>query len=360
MPRVVGIDPGTFSIDLCGLDDGRVFLDRSIPTREALADPAALVSLLEESAPLDLVAAPSGYGLPVAEVRSLGEEEIRLACLSARGDEGGIGGLGALLRAIASSSLRAVVTPGVVHLPSVPDHRKVNRVDMGTADKVCAVALALHERSHGGDSADEAFILLELGGAFTAAIAVEGGRIVDGLGGSSGPLGPTAPGALDGEVAFLAGEVTKRMLFEGGALAVAGVPAAPVESLARADSPAARTAWEAYVESVVKAVAALSVSAPRARLVLLSGRMSALPVVRETLAARLAPIGPGFVVEPLRGLARVAKHAAQGAALVADGLAGGHAAPIVRHLGIAEARGTVLDHLYVVSRLTARQRLGLV
>ena len=60
------------------------------------------------------------------------------------------------------------------------------------------------------------FILLELGGAFTAAIAVEGGRIVDGIGGSSGPLGLRAAGALDGEVAFLAG-CPKRMIFDGGA-----------------------------------------------------------------------------------------------------------------------------------------------
>ena len=75
------------------------------------------------------------------------------------------------------------------------------------------------------------FILLELGGAFTAAIAVEQGRIVDGLGGSSGPLGAMASGALDGEVAFLAGQVTKQMIFSGGALAVAGMPDARAEAL---------------------------------------------------------------------------------------------------------------------------------
>src|SRR5256886_17663401 len=59
MPRVIGIDPGTVSIDLCGLEDGRLFLDRSIPTSDALADPARFVRLLEDAGPVDLVAGPS-------------------------------------------------------------------------------------------------------------------------------------------------------------------------------------------------------------------------------------------------------------------------------------------------------------
>src|SRR6266571_4462232 len=147
MPRVVGIDPGTVSIDVCGIDDGRLFLDRSFPTGQVLAEPAAFVALLEAGGPLDLVAGPSGYGLPL--------------------------------------------TPGVVHLPTVPEYRKVNRVDLGTAEKVCAAALAIDEqaRRFARPLADVSLVLLELGGAFTAAVAVAGGRIVDGVGGSSGPLG---------------------------------------------------------------------------------------------------------------------------------------------------------------------------
>jgi predicted butyrate kinase (DUF1464 family) len=55
---VIGIDPGTVSIDLCGLDEGRLFLDWSLPTREALADPEALVRLIESAGPCDLIAGP--------------------------------------------------------------------------------------------------------------------------------------------------------------------------------------------------------------------------------------------------------------------------------------------------------------
>src|SRR5216683_4375890 len=147
MPRVIGIDPGTVSLDLCGLDDGRLFLDRSLPTAEALADPARFVAELEAAGPLDLVAGPSGYGLPLTRVQDATEEDLRLAFLSAPGETGGIGGLRTLVRALARSALPVVLTPGVLHLPTIPAHRKVNRVDMGTADKVCAVALAVADQA---------------------------------------------------------------------------------------------------------------------------------------------------------------------------------------------------------------------
>jgi predicted butyrate kinase (DUF1464 family) len=61
----------------------------------------------------------------------------------------------------------------------------------------------------------------------------------------------------------------------------------------------------------------------------------------------------------LKGVAAISKHAAQGAAIVADGLAGGSSAALVDRLGIREARGTVLDYLYVISAEHARARLGI-
>src|SRR4030088_2578389 len=95
MARVIGIDPGTVSVDLCGLDDGHVFLDRSLSTAEALADPFVIGSVLDDAhlaAPLDLVAGPSGYGLPLTAARDLTDADLRLAYLAATGEAGGIGG----------------------------------------------------------------------------------------------------------------------------------------------------------------------------------------------------------------------------------------------------------------------------
>jgi predicted butyrate kinase (DUF1464 family) len=360
MPRVIGIDPGTVSIDLCGLDDGEVFLDRSLPTAEALADPALLPRLLEEAgdgAPLDLIAGPSGYGLPFVRAADATETDLRLAQLTAEGEQsGGIGGLGRLMRQLARSPVPVIYTPGVIHLASVPPHRKVNRVDMGTADKVCAAALAVSESAarHAIRPADVSLILLEVGGAFTAALAIDRGRIVDGCGGTSGPLGARAAGALDGEVAFLAGSVSKRMLFGGGASTIAGTADA-FEARATAEG---RLAWDAYVEGTVKAVAAMHVSVRRPLEVVLSGRLARTPGLVEELAGRLA-VSPDVPVRVGRGFAAISKEAAQGAALIADGLAGGKARELVEAMALRDAHGTVLDHLFVISAAAARARLGI-
>src|SRR2546429_1922902 len=214
MPRVIGIDPGTVSIDLCGLEDGRLFLDRSIPTSDALADPARFVRLLEDAGPVDLVAGPSGYGLPLTRARDATDGDLRLALLGPPGEASGIGGLGALLRALARSRLPVVLTPGVVHLPTVPAHRKVNRVAMVTADKVCAVSLAVVDQARrlGRPLSATAFVLLELGGAFTAAVAVAGGRIVDGAGGAAGAVGVPGGGAAGGGGAVFPGRAAEGLL----------------------------------------------------------------------------------------------------------------------------------------------------
>ncbi len=356
--RVIGIDPGTVSIDLCGLDDRRVFLDVSVPTADALADPAAFVARLQRTGPLDLIAGPSGYGLPVKFAREATEDDLRLAFLAAPGDAGGIGGIRALARALALSPLPVVFTPGVIHLPTVPAYRKVNRVDMGTADKVAAAALAIYEQAARRRCAprDTSFILLELGGAFTAAIVVEAGRIVDGLGGSSGPLGLRGAGALDGEVAFLATTIGKDVVFHGGVETIAAMPASDPEAIAASNDPQARIAWDAYVESILKAVAALGVTAPRVNEVILSGRIARTPALRDDLAQRLTRI-VDTSIEVLTGFARVAKQAAQGAALIADGLAGGPSSGLVDTLQLREASGSVLDHLYVIDSAAARARL---
>ncbi len=347
MPRVVGIDPGTITLDVCGLENGRLVFDRSWPTAAALADPDAVVASLMEGGTPDLVVGPSGYGLPLQPAAEAGDEDLRLAFLAAPDDPGGIGGIRGFARKLGESGLAVVYVPGVIHLPSVPRHRKLNRVDLGTADKLCSTALAIWDRhTRTGQAVEEiSLLLLELGGAFTAGVAVRQGRVVDGVGGSSGPIGWRAAGALDAEVAFLAGQVTKDLLFAGG-----------VETVVRQDPGATSVAAEAFFEGAVKLARHLAVAAPQPDEIALSGRHAERPAMFERLARELADLGP---VRLLEGLSRRTKQAAQGAALLADGLAGGRCAALVDRLGIREAEGTVLDHLYVIPPAVGRRRLGL-
>jgi predicted butyrate kinase (DUF1464 family) len=327
LSRVAGIDPGTVSFDVCVLDDGEVTLERSLSTADVGDDPALLVDALVDHGPFELVLGPAGYGLPLVPVDQVGERELALMLL-VREDEPhgrmGVGGMRSIVRALMASGLPIVFGPGAIHLPTIPPYRKWNRIDLGTADKVCSAALCIADQAErlGVEFADTSFVMLELGGAFSAALAVDGGRIVDGLGGSAGPIGARACGALDAEVAYLLGPtLSKRTVFSGGAL----------------ESSRDRDGWLALEEGAAKAALAMTVAVPDPREILLAGRLA--PDMVDALRARLAHVAP---VRVATGLA-----AARGAAVIADGLVGGRYAPLVDRLGVRDASGSVLDHLRV-------------
>ena len=344
-PRVAGIDPGTVSFDVCALEGGEVVLERSFLTAQVGADPDMLVEALAGQAPFDLVVGPAGYGLPLVPVEQVGDRELALMML-VREDEPrgpvGVGGMRSIVRALIAAGLPLVFGPGAIHLPTVPGYRKWNRIDLGTADKVASAVLCIADQARRlGVGYDEtSFVMLELGGGFSAAIAVGAGQIVDGLGGSAGPIGARACGALDAEVAYLLGAaLSKRTVFSGGALDPDGELdlSRGLEELRR--NPDHREGWLALEEGAAKAALALTASAPAPREVLVTGRLTQAPGLVEALGERLAGIAP---VRPVSGVA-----AAHGAAVLADGLAGGRYAPLVERLGVAGASGSVLDHLRV-------------
>ena len=317
MTRVAGVDPGTVSFDVCVLDDGEVVLERSFSTEAVGVDPAPLVSALVEHGPYECVVGPAGYGLPLVPAAEVGERELALMVL-VRADEPedrvGVVGMRTIIRALIAAELPLVFGPGAIHLPTIPAYRKWNRIDLGTADKVASAALCIADQARRlGIGFDEtSFVMLELGGAFSAALAVDGGRIVDGIGGSAGPIGARACGALDAEVAYLLGSsLSKRTVFSGGASGD----------------------WQALEEGAAKAALALTVSVPAPREILVTGRNA-----RAELGTRLGHVAP---------VRLVAKAAAHGAAVLADGLAGGRYAALVDRLGVRDASGSVLDHLRV-------------
>jgi predicted butyrate kinase (DUF1464 family) len=351
MPRVAGVDPGSVSFDLCVLQDGQPVLERVFESGSLRHDPGPLLDALARHGPHDLIYGPSGYGVPLVAAADV--DELRLAQMvlvrpDERGAGVGIAGMRTLMRALARSGMPVVFGPGVIHLPSVPRHRKYNRIDIGTADKVCSVAYAIVDQaSRLGIGCDEtSFVLVELGGAFTAAMAVASGRIVDGTGGSSGPIGVRAAGALDGELAYLlAPSLSKRTLFSGGALG----PIGAVDLASLWDEPAYADGWTALLEGAAKAVRGLAGSVPGLREVVLTGRVARIEGPVGSLAASLADVAP------VRALvAGTASTAAHGGALLADGLTGGRHESVVTALGLREAAGTVLDHLRVAGSDTIR------
>ncbi len=367
--RVVGIDPGTMSMDLLGFVDEssgiRVFLDEAIPRDLVTRNPRVVVERVEEAARsiggLDAVVAPSGYGLPLMRAQEATECDIREATFVTREDVERrlrIIGLREVMRMFSGSGLPAWFTPGVVHLPTVPPWRKANRIDMGTADKLFTVAAALANLlDEGVKPGDVSAIVVEVGYAYTAAMGVEAGAVVDGVGGTSGFTGYLGMGFMDAELAYALAAVeprfSKTRLFEGGAAYIPGGHDPRdlegfVERGLRGE-PGYREALEALVEGVLKDIAVLLVSVDRPRWVFLSGRWVRIPSFRGHLEARierlLSRLGVDAEVRLVESPGRVAKQAAFGAAVIADGLAGGRYSEIVEALRIRESRGSIFDHI---------------
>jgi predicted butyrate kinase (DUF1464 family) len=347
MPRVAGVDPGTVSFDLCVLQDGEPVVEQVFETGSLSQDSGPLLGALVRHGPYALVYGPSGYGLPLVAAADVGERELAEMVL-VRPDEthadAGVGGMRTLLRSLAGSGLPVVFGPGVIHLPTVPRHRKYNRIDLGTADKVCAAACAIADQStrRAIPVRETAMVLLELGGGFTAALAIHGGQIVDGLGGSSGPLGLRAAGALDGELAYLLGPaLRKNTLYSGGALDPTGE--LDLTDLGALWSSAEHAeGWTALLEAAVKAVRALLVSVPVPHEIIVSGRLARLPGLLAALDSSLSDVAPVTALVPGR-----ASTAAYGGALLADALAGGPYAALAEVLRLRESSGSALDYLRV-------------
>jgi predicted butyrate kinase (DUF1464 family) len=326
--RVAGADPGTSGLDLLVLDDGVATEQQRFAAPELQADPAAPVRWLRQHGPFDLIAGPSGYGLPLVRAADCAERKRALMTL-VRPDEAGrsqgVLGFAALLRELCASGLPVVFLPGVVHLPTVAAHRKINRIDLGTPDKLCVAALALAQRAVAEAYSGYHACVVELGSAFTACVVLQGGRVVEGLGGTSGPLGWGSGGAWDGEAAYLLSPLSKADLFSGGAASV------PTEGRRR------------FVESLVQAVAGLRAVTPFDEVVLSGRLLETDPDLAAEVERCLAGLCPVVRLESLPGA--WVKHAAQGAAVVADGLSGGRWAALVDHLQLRAASGTVLDGL---------------
>ena len=326
MAVAVGVDAGTSSFEVFALDNGRPIMGKSFPTSEVRENPTVILETLKEINP-DVIAGMSGYGLPVKRFCELTARDIALMTLNF---DKTVMGLRKLIDLVKKEFGNIAWTiPGVIHLPTVPKYRKINRIDMGTSDKLCSVALAIYQLSREG--IDQNFVLVEAGYGFNAFVAVKDGKVVDGIGGTSGFPSFSSLGSLDGELAYLLSNFPKSMLFKGG-----------LKSLLRdmgihanlEDLPDFAIEW--LCEFILKGIRAVSVSLKDFRIAV-SGKFFDL-YYRDFVELT------GIRALKLEGFG-IAKNSAEGAAIIADGLWGGKFEEIVELLEIKRAEGTVLDYI---------------
>lgn len=376
--RVLGIDPGSGSWDLFGYEvknfNMEVFLDRAFPTSEIKSNPDHLIDQLKSVLPLDCVTLPSGFGLPLTSLESLSNEDLSLITLR-KASEIPTMGLAKILQKLKVLKIPGYIIPGVKHFPSISRHRKINTVDMGTADKVCSVVSAIVslQELKRCSLTEINFLLLEVGRGFSAVIGIEHGRIIDGIGGTN-MIGISSLGAIDGELAYLMEIQHKKDLLQGGIKHIS--LASKIHSKSQVSSESTKK-WDDF--SFKEEIQQFSSESPIVKFFIEKTAIALLTVLSSfksfssdfPVIISASGVDPKWLSEllenyfrkgnpltrslkfqfiPMQTYAKVSKSAAQGAAFIAEGIKGGRYHDILSHLGFFETEGSILDEIYVKTK----------
>ena len=371
--KALGIDPGTRSFDLVVIEKDRVIWENSIDTVTVAEKPESLVEAIEAAGEIDIIAGPSGYGVPVTFNENIVDPyrfALEVLLLTREKDlkygielgELGIRVYEAITKVVVDlkrRNLPVCYIPSCILLPTIPPHRKVNKLDMGTADKMATAVLGVYDQSekYSIDYGEVNFILVELGFGYNAAIAVNEGIIVDSVGGTLTQTGFLTMGPIDGEIAVMGGEWIRSDVFHGGVADICGVSS--MEEVLRRYEQGEEPytlAVESMLESIEKAVRSLRTSNENPKEILLSGRYSRNPNFRKIIQERLCRIAPVRRLGMLRG-AKISKEAAQGYAMIGEGINGGVFSDLIRHMRITDARGTVLNWVFHPRLKAAKENL---
>jgi len=349
--RVIGIDPGSKSWDFFGLENKEIILDTSIPSKELIEEPSKAITIIKSVENIDLIVAPSGFGLPLKKVTDITEKDIFLTLLKFdKKEKDKTIGLGKILRLIKAEKIPGIIIPGVKHLPTIPRYRKINKIDMGTADKLCTAVTGIRDQVErlNINPKNTNFIMVEIGYGFTSVLAIENGQVIDGIGGSN-VMGFRACGSLDGELAYLIKNIKKKNIYRGGVSYIArnqDLSLKEIISLAKTDAQT-NLALKAYISELTKAVYAISSSYSsknKINEILIAGRSLELQYIIDIFKNTLNDFLP---VKIMRSYGHLSKHAAQGAAFIANGLLGGEFEPIINNIKIKDAKGSILDDIYI-------------
>jgi len=371
--KALGIDPGTRSFDLTVVDGEEVVWEDSIDTTAIAENPQSLIEAIEEANEVDIIVGPSGYGVPVTFNRDIIDpRRFALEVLLLTRDEdlrSGVekGELGirvyeAIVKVVVDlwrRNLPVCYIPSCILLPTIPAYRKINKLDMGTADKMAVAALGVFDQSsrESVDYAEVNFILVEMGFGYNAVIAIDGGRIVDAVGGTLFQTSFLSMGAVDGEIAVMGREWVRSDVFHGGVADICGTLSLDeaVDGYERFEEPY-YSAMESMLEGLEKTVRSLTSSIKEPREILLSGRYARHERLRNLVCERLGEIAPVRQLNNLPG-AKISKEAAQGYAIIGEGIAGGVFSDLIKHMRIDEARGTVLNWVFHPRLKNAKEKL---
>ena len=371
--KALGIDPGTRSFDLTVVDGEEVVWEDSIDTTAIAENPQSLIEAIEEANEVDIIVGPSGYGVPITFNRDIIDpRRFALEVLLLTRDEdlrSGVekGELGirvyeAIVKVVVDlwrRNLPVCYIPSCILLPTIPAYRKINKLDMGTADKMAVAALGVFDQSsrESVDYAEVNFILVEMGFGYNAAIAIDGGRIVDAVGGTLFQTSFLSMGAIDGEIAVMGREWIRSDVFHGGVADICGTLSLDeaIDEYERFEEPY-YSAMESMLEGLEKTVRSLTSSVKEPREILLSGRYARHERLRNLVCERLGEIAPVRQLNNLPG-AKISKEAAQGYAIIGEGIAGGVFSDLIKHMRIDEARGTVLNWVFHPRLKNAKEKL---
>ncbi len=297
----------------------------------------------------DVIMAPSGYGLPNRRLREISQREMFELTLVREGERVPVlDGMKKFFTIVKEAGLEILFLPGVIQLPTVPRWRKFNKIDMGTADKMCIGALSVEmvSQKKGVAYSEVNHIVVEIGGGYNCVIAIEEGRIINGIGGTLFP-GPgfMNAGAMDGEIAYLLNGFEKTLLFQGGASSLSGAESLSIADFTRESYP---EVFNAFVEGVLFAICSQRALLKSSE-VYLSGRLTGYKNLYNPIKVCLEELG--YRVSLLPTLSNRSKAAAQGYAIVGNGICGGSYQPLIKHMMIDKAKGSVIDNVYWRERL---------
>ncbi len=273
---------------------------------------------LLEAYPATPVVLPSGLGIPVTRAGDLLDQDI--AEMTGALGAGHAERLARLLAEARRRVPRALCIPAVKLLPTIPLHRKLRRLELGTAEALCLTVWVLHwlrQSDAGSDAA--AFLLVQRGPTDRVILAVQGGQLVDGI-------GERLPGLHPPEATFRADadrpDQASRVAFR---------TRNPL-TLREAEQRRPGCNRQAEDEALCKEALGLAAMHGLRDVVVLGDET---PGVNQTLETHMRRI-------PLPETA-TGHEGALGAALVATGLTGGPTAGLVNRLGIREVRERVPD-----------------